>query len=464
MRYIRSHEMLKSGYHVIRGIRSGIKGQNRERINTRRSKIPDTSNIEATELTEQERIFIKELEKSNTLADTHKIDLLLAWRKRKPISIIEFMIPSSVGKDKTQREETERRKSEVKNTYALIRSMGLTVEMQEPYILTHDDDEKTYHHFPITVASSKSKAQRFTTLLSKKEDSMAIKAQGIMLGYPATASAAYAAWRENPELENELVLDKQVLPSEIRGQEYMAFLQFRLSRDHWEQELETVKQWADTIRSISPTLYAATIKHYKEWRSKEEYEQWLRDEVRDYKAVFALTDNDIRGKKILEVGAGDRRFAATCMINGLTQDVYSLEPALSGEEKSGYHIQDNLYDVINRVSPPVRKNIEEKTIIATAEATGLPDQSFDLVISRSVPTSSDQQLRDRLMELLRVGKEVRIYPVVELRRDAFEQAVSDIQRDVSLTAEFIITLDTDIRTEQGVKRVKEAVLILHRHE
>jgi len=46
------------------------------------------------------------------------------------------------------------------------------------------------------------------------------------------------------------------LPEEISSAEYMAFDTFVLSPDHWQEEIETVKKWAETVRKLSPVIYA----------------------------------------------------------------------------------------------------------------------------------------------------------------------------------------------------------------
>lgn len=48
-----------------------------------------------------------------------------------------------------------------------------------------------------------------------------------------------------------------------RGQDSMAFLQFKLSRGNWKTELEIAKDWANEIQKIFPQLYARIVERYK---------------------------------------------------------------------------------------------------------------------------------------------------------------------------------------------------------
>lgn len=55
-------------------------------------------------------------------------------------------------------------------------------------------------------------------------------------------------------------LEEDELPIEVTESDYYKFLLFRLSRNHWQQELEVVKFRARTIRVIAPNLYESIVK------------------------------------------------------------------------------------------------------------------------------------------------------------------------------------------------------------
>ena len=193
---------------------------------------------------------------------------------------------------------------------------------------------------------------------------------------------------------------------------------------------------------------------------RQQFMEWLRGELKDYEEVFDLSDEQLRNKKILEIGAGDRRFAATCALNGVSQEVYSLEPALGKEEKPGYASKEFLSKVVEKLPQDLRAEIEKRTVVATAEAAPFKDKTFDLVLGRSVPFESPDELKERLRELLRVGQEVRFYPIDEETRSAFEAALAELVKDLQLDTQFKTTVETDVPTEEGARHVKEDVLIV----
>lgn len=193
---------------------------------------------------------------------------------------------------------------------------------------------------------------------------------------------------------------------------------------------------------------------------QRQFLEWLGKELKDYEEVFDLSNDYLREKKILEIGAGDRRFAATCLQNGITSQVYSLEPALGAEEKPGYASKEFLKEVVEKLPQDVRAEIDKKTVVATAEATPFKDGAFDLVLGRSVPFESTDQLTDRLRELLRVGREVRLFPIDADNRPVFESALTELAKDLPIDFQFKTTLEDDVPTEEGIRHVKEDVLIV----
>jgi hypothetical protein len=85
---------------------------------------------------------------------------------------------------------------------------------------------------------------------NKAEDSKDI---GALLGFPETAVRAFSLGEDQllPLGEHDYV----GIPEDIVKKEYMAFCSFRLSKAHWEEELETVKKWAECIKRVHPELY-----------------------------------------------------------------------------------------------------------------------------------------------------------------------------------------------------------------
>lgn len=192
-----------------------------------------------------------------------------------------------------------------------------------------------------------------------------------------------------------------------------------------------------------------------------ELSEWLDEQFEDYKEVFALQDDDFRRKKILEIGAADRRLAALCLKKHLTGNVISLEPAL-GAQQEGYAAREIATDLLKQLPRDIRDHVDGLTVAATAEETPFKGNSFDLVLGRSVNFESPHQLAKRLKELLRVGKEVRLYPVNDANRAEYESALDEATGEAPLEYAFKTTLDTTIQTDSGPRHVREDVLIVRR--
>jgi hypothetical protein len=69
---------------------------------------------------------------------------------------------------------------------------------------------------------------------------------GQLYGFPETAITAYI---------NGDVIDEDELPNDVIASPAYAFTSFRLSRDHWQQELATGERWAKLIQQYSPRIY-----------------------------------------------------------------------------------------------------------------------------------------------------------------------------------------------------------------
>ena len=83
---------------------------------------------------------------------------------------------------------------------------------------------------------------------------------GLLFGYPKTAVEAYLKGEDYLipfNQENEFISPK------IMHQDYMKFLNFRLSKDHWEEELEIPKKYAEIIKTKSPYLYNQLMEKMK---------------------------------------------------------------------------------------------------------------------------------------------------------------------------------------------------------
>jgi hypothetical protein len=198
---------------------------------------------------------------------------------------------------------------------------------------------------------------------------------------------------------------------------------------------------------------------------ENETTRWLGEELKHYEEIFSFSDEDLRSKRILEIGAFDRRFAAALVSANVSTEVFSLEPALAvesgAEPKKGYARKDILMRLMDRLPEKIRDEVEKHTIVAEAEAIPVADGIYDLVIGKSVPYSSHKQLAKRIIELLRVGRDVRFYPITSDNRGDYESAIRTI-KSTPVIIEYKTTTEDDMPMDGGIVHIKEDVLILRK--
>lgn len=123
------------------------------------------------------------------------------------------------------------------------------------------------------VAKSEADAQRLHQVFEVRKD---IKEQGRMSGYPESAVENYARDMEQikkPDITEEEVynvLSKSSgnlkVPPEILKEDFMVFLDFKLSATNWQEELKTVKKRAEAISKFDPLLYKRIVDSYHRTR------------------------------------------------------------------------------------------------------------------------------------------------------------------------------------------------------
>jgi len=108
---------------------------------------------------------------------------------------------------------------------------------------------------------------------------------GKLYGFPETAVKAFAEAAKNPEKEKELLFEDQKdflnsLSEEERKQiakeRLLGFFDFRLSKAHWREELETVRRWKRALEEEDPELAkklsegwnSLQVEFYREYEGK----------------------------------------------------------------------------------------------------------------------------------------------------------------------------------------------------
>jgi len=80
---------------------------------------------------------------------------------------------------------------------------------------------------------------------------------GLMLGYPMTAVRAFAY--DKSKLVDWSLFDRCYNGCKDRSLDIIRFMSFKPTKSNLEQEMETVKEWHDCIKKLSPKLYNKII-------------------------------------------------------------------------------------------------------------------------------------------------------------------------------------------------------------
>jgi len=204
-------------------------------------KIPEK--IPACEKESQKEVIekIKEL----NLTQPHHRDLVLVMIGQRPLTAFSFTL--SIDKKETGDTFFE-------NLRKVVKKGNLSLERVEEV-----NEEKGVVQNYFYVAQNKEIISQALEAEAKGDH----ETLGRLYGFPETAVKAFAEARRNPEKEKELLFEdqKDFLDSlgeeerkEIAKERLLGFFDFRLSRAHWREELETVKRWKKALEEVDSEL------------------------------------------------------------------------------------------------------------------------------------------------------------------------------------------------------------------
>jgi len=142
---------------------------------------------------------------------------------------------------------------------------------------------------------------------------------------------------------------------------------------------------------------------------------------------IGLSVDDLKGKKILDIGAGERFIAGYCAKEGVNNEIYSVEPNIDNAEF--------VKNFIGKNWPEIKTEIDKKTVKNRQEELPYKDESFDLAINSfalpgkrffkegkidDMKNSIDSALQE-ITRVLKPGGEARIYPLEFYADDQGEQ-------------------------------------------
>lgn len=196
---------------------------------------------------EEERKKIELIEKSSFLDTNEKIDLVLLLLEKKQTA---WMGDCRIIRKKGQKAKFLNYLAEKKEkTENFLNELGFVYQSEKLKI-----EDEVIIGYDIKVSKDEKSLSKLIKACEKKDN----KEIGLMLDYPKTAVEAYPnnlldfrEWQKRLSNKEK----KKLIKSNV-----LKFLNFQPSKDHWQEELEMVKENQNLINEETPLLYKEVIK------------------------------------------------------------------------------------------------------------------------------------------------------------------------------------------------------------
>ena len=187
-----------------------------------------------------------------------RIVLVLAGVKPAHELLFDIAIPEGVEDSVIVTEE------EVSDWARELEGQGLAVVRGIPKV-SHG-----YTSVVLNISRDEATAQRLASInnrIAESNEETRIKIHedeaeelGALYGFPKTAAHAFAQDKQNGIDFRKGDDRSALLPhEEYPTGDFMAFCTFRLSKAHWQEEIEVVKKWAETVQRLHPELYEKVV-------------------------------------------------------------------------------------------------------------------------------------------------------------------------------------------------------------
>lgn len=183
-----------------------------------------------------------ELKDFEIITDQDRVFLLLVLEGLKSVCDIELVNPDH----STYENETDYQEWNREYQKAISKLEELLKRFHLPYTLEHYRKEGQYPYDGVLFSVGKDEVslQALHNIRSEEEF-------GHVFEIPDTAISGYVNGRSLNDLDT--------LPDSVKDSDYFHFLDFRLSEDHWEEELEFVKRRAEQVKRLAPDLYTKIV-------------------------------------------------------------------------------------------------------------------------------------------------------------------------------------------------------------
>ena len=196
------------------------------------------------------------------VGDTQRVQVLLAAEGLKRATNLDIPFATELPEIRPISSREEMRLS-VTRTRQILRTMGLRVAQMSGEMTSQDQPYWREENYTLCTARKQEDAERLAQLLSKKEQTYEISQElGTLFGFPPTAIEAYASSGEDKSKAESLMYFFD-LPLDVQKEDAVAFIWFRLSKEHWQEEMETVRRWAEAVKRRAPALYMRCVEEYR---------------------------------------------------------------------------------------------------------------------------------------------------------------------------------------------------------
>jgi hypothetical protein len=205
--------------------------------------------IEQEQIDPVDPALVERIEKLDLDAG-HKMDLLMVLAGRKPAVYIHFNV--SMWHDLDQQGHIFKSEDQVQEIIDTVQDSGLQNivyprEDDIQQITLTDGREATLHSNVVKIIAAKDTAslENLDKAFKIEDGGLSV---GVALGFPETASQAFAG---NIEKKDLIQIPKETLLSE----DFLFSPAVTLSKDHWQEEIKAGGTRARVVGQLSPQIY-----------------------------------------------------------------------------------------------------------------------------------------------------------------------------------------------------------------
>jgi len=201
----------------------------------------------------------------------------------------------------------------------------------------------------------------------------------------------------------------------------------------------------------------------------EDLEQRVYD---GYLEDMGISEEDIAGRDIVDIGAGSRMFAGHCAMKGLDARVFSVEPEAGSADPEQEKAASMLW------TSEVKDKVSRRTMSAVRSSVPLDGESMDMVLVRGAMPGTEQfydrhgaeamnedidKAFSEICRIMRPGGEARMYPFYgsdyDNHRKPWKEAIDAKLAEISDSDEYQVEVQ---ELDGGSSKETEARIVIRK--